>query len=214
MTRLILLTLAALLTVGCEPSFKAEYEAVKQELDLTKQALAEAQEKLKAADNEIRHKIFTLIRSANNRLQTTDVDLSELNRIIQEMQVHRDSYTQLNSDQDHVAVTSSFYLDKLEAVVELIGQSRSTYNRRYNECLAGLEEKGGKNDLSGMLCDVQADMAKQTLANEVDAYIEALLAVTEKQLKAGRRAASSDSTLNQLESDFNSLRSQRIKQAG
>ncbi|MCW8886283.1 MAG: hypothetical protein OQK12_13685 [Motiliproteus sp.] len=212
MTRLIALTLATFLMVGCEPSFKEEYEAVKQELEATQLALADAQQKLKAADNEIRHKIFTLIRSANNRLQSPDIDLSEINRIVQEMQVHRDSYTQLNTEQDHVAATSEFYLDKLEAVVELIAKSRSTYNRRYNECLAGMEETGGKNDLSGMLCDVQADMAKQALANEVDAYIEALLAIGQKQLKAGRRSNSSKSTIEQLESEFNSLRSQRLKQ--
>ncbi len=210
--RAIVITLTALLLAGCEPSFKAEYEAVKKELAITKIELAAAHKKLKAADNEIRHKIFSLIRSANNHLQSTDIDLANLDRIQQEIQVHIDSYSQLSEQQDHVSITANFYRKKLISVMEVLRNSRSTYNRRYNECLSSMDEKGSKNELGGMLCEVQADMAKETLARELDANIKALLKVSAQQLQAGRRAASSNTSTAELEASFNKQRSQLIRQ--
>ncbi|MEH6624972.1 MAG: hypothetical protein V7739_00870 [Motiliproteus sp.] len=211
MMRAILVTLIALLLAGCEPSFKDEYEAVKKELAATKLELTAAHEKLKAADNEIRHKIFSLIRSANNHLQSTDIDMSALNRIQQELQVHIDSYTQLTAQQDHVSITSNFYREKLISVMEILKNSRLTYNRRYNECLSSMDEKGGKNDISSMLCEVQADMAKEALTKELKANIKALLTVSDQQLLAGRRAASSTTSTAELETLFNQHRNQLVK---
>ncbi len=214
MLRAAIIFLSILLISGCEPSFKAEYEAVKQELAVTKLALEKANQKLKAADNEIRHKIFSLIRNGNNNLQSTDIDLAILNRIRQEMQVHIDSYTQLSKQPDHVSITANFYHKKLATVIEVIRNSRSTYNRRYNECLSSMQEDGSKNELSGMLCDVQADMAKETLVRELKANISALLKISGQQLEAGRRAASSTTSQQELEAQFNKHRNQMGQQPG
>ena len=202
MKRTLIVIAAVFLLSGCEPSFKEEYEATLKELEATKQALAVAQTKLKAADNEMRHKIFTLIRRTNNHLQTSNLDLPLLSQTGQELKVHIDSYNQLTGQSDHVSVTAEFYYRKLDTIRELLKNSRSTYDRRYNECLTTLGNKGNKNELSSMLCEVQADVAKQKLSDELNASIKALLFVAENQVQAGRQGSSANRSPADLEQEF------------
>jgi len=164
--------------------------------------LAVTKKKLQAADNEIRYKIFALLRKTNTHLQTSNLDLPLLRQITQELQVHIDSYRQLTDQSNHVTITAEFYHKKLEIIRELARNSRTTFDRRFNECLTGLDSKGGKNDLSTMLCEVQADVAKQELSKELDASIRALRLVSEQQVKAGRRANSSTISASELEIKF------------
>ena len=202
MQRALVLIVAILLLSGCEPSFKEEYERTLKELEATKEALEVAQQRLKATDNEIRHNIFSLIRRSNTHLLTDKLDLTQINQTAQELQVHIDSYRQLSNQTDHVSVTSEFYLGKLTTIHQLLRDSRSAYNRQFNECLTGIEGKGGKNELSSMLCEVQADVAKQVFSDKLDASIKALVAVTKHQVKAGRQADSTTASTADLERRF------------
>ncbi|OMH30265.1 hypothetical protein [Motiliproteus sp. MSK22-1] len=202
MQRALVLIAAIFLISGCEPSFKEEYESTLKELEETKKALGIAQQRLKAADNEIRHNIFSLIRKSNTHLLTDKLDLAQIDQIAQELQVHIESYQQLAGQTDHVSVTSEFYLGKLTVIYDLIRNSRAAYNRQFNECLTGIESKGGKNDLSSMLCEVQADVARQEFNNKLDASIKALLVVTKQQVQAGRQAASTTASSADLEQRF------------
>ncbi len=215
MTRVLLLFTALLLISACEPTFKQEYEATKLELEATKLALSQARQQLKAADNEIRHKIFTLIRRANTHLQSPDIELSKLKQYEQELQVHIDSYAQLNDAPDHVSETAAFYRAKLETIRNLLSNSRSAFNRRYNECVNAIDSKGGsQNELSAMLCEVQADVAQQALSNELDTTIKSLLFVTEQQLQAGRQGDSSSASQATLEAQFRTKAKQLQQQRG
>lgn len=214
MKRMAFVLIMLSLLSACEPSFKEEYEATKKELESTKAALAEAQDKLKAADNEIRHKIFTLIRRASNHLKSTDIEIDKLNQYAQELGVHIDSYAQLNEQPDHVSITAIFFTSKLDLINDLISQSRSIYNRRFNECLRGIgNEQQNKNELSNMLCEVQADVAKEEITKELEGSIYALQKITEEQLKAGRQSGSSNTQPKALEKEFQQLVSQQ-KESG
>lgn len=201
-----LLLVALVLLTGCEPSFKAEYEATLKELENTKVALAQAEERLKAADNEIRHKIFSLMRRSSNHIQSQDLQTSKLNQYTQELGVHIDSYTQLNEAEDHVSITANFFADKLDRIADLRGDAELVYDRRFTECLRGIgNQQQSKNELSNMLCEVQADVAKEELEVELNASIHALLQISEAQLKAGRRGSSSTTTRQELDSQFRQL---------
>ncbi len=205
----------ALILSGCEPSFKEEYQATLKELEVTRQALVAAQEKLKAADNEIRHKIFTLIRQSNKELQASTPDAGQLGQINRQMQVHIDSYTQLNGNSDHVATTAGFYNEKLSEIRDLLTLSRTTYDRRFNECLATLDSKANSRELGTMLCEVQADVARQDMATQFEALVKSLLFIADKQLQAGRQANSSSASPSDLEAEFQSrLEKVRQQQAG
>lgn len=193
-----------LLISGCEPSYKEDYEALKRELEVTRQELLAVREQLKATNNEIRHRIFTLIRRSNTHLRQNlgDIEFERLREYMQEMQVHIDSYQQLNTEPDHVSSTANFYQKKLQQVNNLLKDSRSAYNRQYNQCKSSIE---GRGDVSTMLCEVQADMAKQELQTELLASIEALEQITNRQIKAGRHSDSSTVRLADLEQQFRSL---------
>lgn len=206
MQKLVLIVISALLLSGCEPSFKEEYEATLKELETTKAALAEAQEKLKSADNEIRHNLFTLMRRASNHLQSTDIEASRLKEYSQELVVHSESYLQLNPEADHVSTTAVFYAKQLESITTLLVESKQVYDRRFTECLRGIGNKQqSKNDLSNMLCEVQADVAKEDIEADLEASIKALATIFEEQLKAGRQASSSNVELKALEKRFRQL---------
>lgn len=194
-----------LLLAGCEPSFKEEYQATLKELETTKAALAVAEERLKAADNEIRHNIFSLMRRASNHLRSQEIEPNKLNQYAQELSVHIDSYQQLNSTDDHVSITAVFYANKLDQISDLREQTSQVYDRRFTECLRGIGTQQNKHELSNMLCEVQADVAKEDLESQLHASVKALLTITEAQLEAGRRSTSSAITANELEKRFKSL---------
>lgn len=184
MIRTLLSLCGLLLLSGCINSYEEEYRAALKELEATQQALAEAQQKLKAADNEIRHKVFTLARRINTYVQAEQLDLPALEQMSQEMTVHRDSHDQMGDAADLTGVVARFYKDKVDRVIGLRRDSLSAYDRQYTACLSDLDAKGGKNQLGTMLCEVQADVAKHDLEMRQQATVRALLKVGEALLKS------------------------------
>ncbi len=202
----LLLLIFCFLLAGCEPSFKEEYEATLKELQNTQAKLDEALEKLRAADSEIRHNIFTLMRRASNHLRSNDIEINRIKSLSQELLVHIESYVQLNKEADHVSVTASFYANKLQNITDLLQESRLVYDRRFNECLRGIGNKQqSKNELSNMLCEVQADVAREALNENLHASIYALSAIFEEQLKIGRQGSSAQTQTKTLEQRFRQL---------
>ena len=175
-TLLPAILLASLLS-GCIDTYEEQYLAAQQEISTLKSELAEARRKLKAADNEVRHKIFTLARRANNYLQAPTLDLAELDRMQQELSVHLQSYSQLNGTADQVALVAGFYRDKLAAILALQRDAARAFDRQYSSCLSDLDSQGKKNDLSTMLCEVQADVARKEPNEKLQATTAALLSV-------------------------------------
>ncbi|MEH6470030.1 MAG: hypothetical protein V7752_02160 [Halopseudomonas sp.] len=194
------LVLAAVLITACGPSYEAEYHAAQKELESVKQQLAEAQSKLSAADHETRSKIFSLARRANTHLRAKKLDANLISNIQQEMALLAASYAQLNSSHDITALTAQFYTEKLDLILQLNRQKSSGYDRQYNACLSDLDSRGKKNELSTMLCEVQADAAARKPRYQYIATLAATLAIS-KELRAARQA---DTTLEpaQLDSLF------------
>ena len=174
MLRVFYLTALTFTLLGCGPSYEAEYQAALKELESVKLQLAEAQQKLSAADHETRSKIFLLVRRARNHLQSESLNRDIIDKIQQEMQLLAQSYAQLNSAEDLTAVTAGFYADKLSLLMELERESSIAYDRQYNACLSDLESQGKKNDLSTMLCEVQADAAGRNPRNQFLASLTAV----------------------------------------
>ena len=198
---LLSIGLVALL-LGCAPTYEEEYQAAQKEISALKLELAETQRKLKAADNEIRHKIFTLARRANNFLQASNLDTVELARLQQELAVHLDSYSQLNGNADQVALVARFYRDKLSAIVALQRDATRAYDRQYSSCLSDLDSQGKKNDLSTMLCEVQADVARKNPNEKLLASVTALLSVGRELLDSERLDGVASMSLEQVEERF------------
>lgn len=201
-TRLLPCTLLTLLLSGCIDTYEEQYLAAQQEIAALKLELAEARRKLKAADNEVRHKIFTLARRANNYLQSTSFDAVELTRLQQELAVHLDSYTQLNGSADQVALVARFYTAKLSAMLTLQRDATRAYDRQYNSCLSDLDGQGKKNELSTMLCEVQADVARKDPLEKLNASIAAVLSVGKGLLDSDRQEGVAAMSLEQLEQQF------------
>ena len=163
MYRAVGLAVAVIGLTACGPTFEAEYHATLKELEQVKLQLAEAQNKLSAADHETRNRIFTLARRANTHLLASS-------NIQQEMSLLSESYAQLNKNQDITLLTALFYADKLSQILTLNKLRSTAYDRQYTACLSDLDSQGKKNELSTMLCEVQADAAarkprQQYLAN-------------------------------------------------
>ncbi len=186
MYRVAWLALTAALVTGCGPSFEAEYQATLKELDATKRLLAEAQQKLSAADHQTRSKIFALARRANTHLTAEPLDRTVIEKIQQEMALLSQSYAQFNAHQDLATLTAQFYADKLTLLLELEQDSRAAYDRQYTACLSDLDSQGKKNDLSTMLCEVQANAAGRKPSQRYSANLSALQQLG-KQLMSARQ---------------------------
>ncbi|WP_210395610.1 hypothetical protein [Motiliproteus sediminis] len=196
------LLLITTLLAGCAPSFEEEYKAAQAEIASLKQQLAETQRKLRAADNEVRHKIFTLARRANNYLQSTTFDAAEIDRLHKELLVHLDSYTQLNGAADQVALVARFYTDKLDTILTLRKDAMRAYDRQYNACLSDLDSSGKKSDISTMLCEVQADVARKDPSTKLLASTAALIEVGRELLDSERQDGTASMSLEQAENRF------------
>ncbi|MEH6823225.1 MAG: hypothetical protein V7629_04845 [Motiliproteus sp.] len=194
---------------ACGPNFEAEYRATQKELQQVKQQLAEAQHKLNAADHETRNKIFTLARRANTHLLAKSLDRNLIAAIQQEMALLVDSYAQLNSDQDITSLTAQFYADKLTLIRDLNRGQSSAYDRQYTTCLADLDSQGKKNQLSTMLCEVQADAAARKPRQQYLASLAATLQLGKKLADQRRADNTLDST--QLDTLFNSELNNHLK---
>lgn len=201
MYRALGLVFAVIWVSACGPNFEAEYHAAQKELEQVKLQLAEAQNKLNAADHETRNRIFTLARRANTHLLAASLDRNLIATIQQEMALLSDSYTQLNKNQDITSLTAQFYTAKLALILELNRGLSSAYDRQYTACLADLDSQGKKNQLSTMLCEVQADAAARKPRQQYLANLAATLHAGKKLLD-DRRA---DNPLDpqQLETLFN-----------
>jgi len=182
---------------ACGPNFEAEYHATKEELLQVKLQLAEMQKKLSAADHETRGKIFSLARRANTHLQATTLDNNLISSVQQEMALLVDSYAQLNDSQDITALTAQFYTQKLALILELNRGRIHAYDRQYTACLSDLDSQGKKNELSTMLCEVQADAAARTPRQQYQANLAAILVLGQKLLDDRRN----DSFLDQQQLD-------------
>ncbi len=211
MYRALSLAFAVIGVSACGPNLEAEYRATQKELQQVKQQLAEAQNKLNAADHETRNKIFTLARRANTHLLAESLDSNLIGAIQQEMALLVDSYAQLNSNQDITSLTARFYADKLTLIRDLNRGQSNSYDRQYTACLADLDSQGKKNQLSTMLCEVQADAAARKPRQQYLASLAATLQVG-KKLADDRRA---DITLDspQLDTLFNTELNNHLKQA-
>ncbi len=186
-----------LLLSACGPTFEAEYQATQKELHQVKQQLAEMQKKLSAADHETRSRIFSLARRANTHLQATALDSTLIGSVQQEMALLVDSYAQLNDSQDITALTAQFYNHKLTLILELNRSRIQAYDRQYTACLSDLESQGKKNELSTMLCEVQADAAARKPRLQYQANLAAILRVGQKLLDDRR----TDNRLDQQQLD-------------
>lgn len=203
MVRIVLLLLFSALIGACSPSYEAEYNAALQELEATKHQLAILQQKLDNADHETRSKIYTLVRRASNHLKAEEIDTAIVDMIQQELSLLSDSYSQLNNETDLTAVTAQFYSDKLQLILELKQQSSRAYDRQYTACLADLDSSGNKNDLSTMLCEVQANAAGRQPQQQFSAHLMAFKQQS-KHLKTARQDDSSVST-QQLENQYRAV---------
>lgn len=202
----LLILISCFFLSGCEPSFKEEYESTLKELQKTQTELHEAKEKLRAADSEIRHNIFTMMRRASNHLRSTLIETNRIKTLSQELTLHIESYLQLSPEPDHVSVTAIFFADKLEQIIQLLQESKSAYDRRFTECLRGIgTQQNSKNDLSNMLCEVQADVAKDAIQTSLEGSIFALTNIFEEQVKVGRQGSSSDIQPKALDQRFRQL---------
>ncbi len=211
MIRVILLTLSLALISGCGPSYEAEYQAAQQELAATRQQLAEAQQKLNAADHETRNRIFLLARRSNNQLNAENPDSAIISKVQEEMQqLLSDSYATHNNPQDLSALTAKLYSDKLTLILDLRRQSRSAYDRQLDVCLSALDSPLKKNDLSIMLCEVQAEAAARKPSQLYTANLTALNRIGNQLLTARQ----SDSQFSQLQIDdlFGAAAEQQLKQ--
>ena len=198
--RALPLGLFTLLLIGCGPSYETEYKAALAELETTKQALAEAQRKLNAADHETRSKIFSLVRRTKNHLAVEKIDSNMIDKIQQEMKLLTQSYAQLNGTGDLTATTAMFYSDKLAQLLQLQRDSSNAYNHQYNACLSDLDSKGNKSELSTMLCEVQADAAGREPRQRYEAHVESLRQIGEQLHRA--RLNDSPIAAERLENDF------------
>ena len=208
MFRIALLLLLSTLIGACSPSYEAEYNATLQELEATKQQLAILKQKLDNADHETRSKIYTLVRRASNHLKAEELDTAIVDMIQQELSLLSDSYNQLNNKTDLTAITAQFYSDKLQLILELKQQSARAYDRQYTACLAGLDSSGSKNDLSTMLCEVQANAAGRQPQQQFNANLIAFKQQS-KQLMAARKDNISVSA-KQFESQYHEVVEQQL----
>lgn len=182
MYRALGLAFAVMFISACGPTFEAEYHAAQKELAQVKLQLAQARNKLSAADHETRSKIFSLARRANSHLLATSLDNSLLSSIQQEMALLADSYAQLNDSQDVAALTAQFYTAKLSLILELNRGQIHSYDRQYTACLSDLDSQGKKNELSTMLCEVQADAAARKPRQQYLASLAGTLQLGKKLL--------------------------------
>lgn len=185
MYRVACIALIVTMISGCGPSYEAEYQAALKELKTTQKLLTKAQQKLESADNDTRRKIFSLARRANSVIREESFDSSIIDNIQQEMTLLSQSYAQLNSNQDLSALTAQFYSEKLAVLLELKHQSAAAYDHQYQVCLSDLEAQSKKNDLSTMLCQVQANAAGLKPRQRVTANRTALHQLSQ-QLKSTR----------------------------
>tara|TARA_R110002096_G_scaffold110892_1_gene242262 strand:+ start:106 stop:747 length:642 start_codon:yes stop_codon:yes gene_type:complete len=193
MYRAVGLAVAVIGLTACGPTFEAEYHATLKELEQVKLQLAEAQNKLSAADHETRNRIFTLARRANTHLLASSLDTSLISNIQQEMSLLSESYAQLNKNQDITLLTALFYADKLSQILTLNKLRSTAYDRQYTACLSDLDSQGKKNELSTMLCEVQADAAARKPRQQYLANLNAIQQLGIKLLENRRE----DTQINQ-----------------
>ncbi|MEH6650439.1 MAG: hypothetical protein V7707_10480 [Motiliproteus sp.] len=208
MFRIALLLLVSTLIGACSPSYEAEYNAALQELEATKQQLATLQQKLNSADHETRSKIYSLVRRASTHLNAKQMDTAIVDMIQQELSLLAKSYSQLNNSTGLAAVTARFYSEKLRLILDLKQQSARAYDRQYTACLADLDNRGSKTELSTMLCEVQANAAGRQPQLQLNANLIAFNQQS-KHLKTARQNDSSIST-EQLESQYLNVVEQQL----
>lgn len=185
---------------GCSPSYEAEYHATVKELEQVKQQLAVAQQKLNTADYEIRSKIYALAQRANKYLKASSLDTDTLDRLMHEMELLSQSYQQFNQRQDLTALTAQFYSQHLNQVLALHQDSQKAYDRQYTDCLSELDSKRDKNNLSSMLCEVQANAAGRESRLKHLAHLSALTTIGDQLLQA--RLDQTDLSQQQLQLSY------------
>ncbi len=191
-----------LFLAGCGQSYEAEYQAAQQEIHELKVALSEAERKLKAADSDTRLKLLTLMRRIQNALQGTTVDRDRLKRYVEELQIHSDSYVQMASSDDTLAIASTFFAEKTALLLSQLNQSSAAYDKRYFECVAELEtQENDSNRLNTMLCEVQADVARAKQKQQTEASQKTLLFIAEQLMQPGQGGIKTKTQLSRLYSD-------------
>ncbi len=187
---------------GCGPSYEAEYRAAQQELHELKIALSVAERKLKAADSDTRLKLLTLMRRIQHALQGTTVDRDRIKRHIEELQIHSDSYVQMANSDDPLAIASAFYAEKTAVLLSQLDQSSAAYDKRYFECVAGLDKQGEDNNrLNTMLCEVQADVARAKQKRQTEISQKTLLFIAEQLMQPGQGGIKTKAQLSRLYRD-------------